>query len=108
MLPVDEFTDLNLDNYNGESEIIGCGRCTLMLSFIGDKPSSFFGELTNKIKYFEMKLRGLNVFASSVSRQHSEFNNESHLDIIYEYPTNTFRYVIIGIIRLHGEYSFQA
>ncbi len=43
----DEFTDLHFETYD---EIFGCNRCSLMMSIIEDRLSSFFSELTNKIK----------------------------------------------------------
>ncbi len=47
----DEFTDLNFESYYGEGEIIGCGRCSMMMFIIYKKCSPFFSELTKK-KYF--------------------------------------------------------
>ncbi len=62
----DEFTDLHFENYDEESEIFGCNRCSLMMSIIDDRLSSFFSELTNKIKQVEVRLEGLDVLASNV------------------------------------------
>ncbi len=59
----DEFTDLHFETYDKESEIFGC---SLMMSIIDDRLSSFLSELTNKIKQVEMRLEGLDVLASNV------------------------------------------
>ncbi len=60
----DEFTDLHYENYDEESEVFGCNRCSLMMSIIDDRLSSFFSELTNKIKQVEVRLEGLDVLTS--------------------------------------------
>ncbi len=62
----DQFTDLHCENDDEESEIIGCNRCSLMMSFIDDRLRSFFSVLTNKIKQAEVRLDGLNVLSSNV------------------------------------------
>ncbi len=62
----DDFTDLHFETYDEESEIFGCNRCSLMMSIIDDRLSSFFSELTNKIKQVEVRLEGLDVLASNV------------------------------------------
>ncbi len=62
----DEFTDIHFETYDEESEIFGCNRCSLMMSIIDDRLSSFFSELTNKIKQVEVRLEGLDVLASNV------------------------------------------
>ncbi len=62
----DEFTDLHFETYNEASKIFGCKRCSLMMSIIDDRLSSFFSELTNKIKQAEVRLEGLDVFTSNV------------------------------------------
>ncbi len=62
----DEFTDLHFETYDKESEIFDCNRCSLMMSIIDDRLSSFFNELTNKIKQVEVRLEGLDVLASNV------------------------------------------
>ncbi len=61
----DEFTDLHFETYDKESENFGCNRCSLMMSIIDDRLSSFFSELTNKIKQVEMRLEGLDVLQMS-------------------------------------------
>ncbi len=45
---VDKFTDLNLENYDGESEIFDCSRCSLMMSIIDNRLSSFFASSQTK------------------------------------------------------------
>ncbi len=62
----DQFTDLHFENYDEESEIFGCNRCSLIMSIIDDRLSSFFSEFTNKIKQVEVRLEGLDVLASNV------------------------------------------
>ncbi len=61
----DEFTDLHFETYDEDSEIFGCNRCSLMMSSIDDRQSSFLSELTNKIKQVEVRLEGLDVLASN-------------------------------------------
>ncbi len=56
---IHEFTDLNLDKYNNESETFGCSRCSLMMSIIDDRLSSFFRDVNNKIKGLEKKVESL-------------------------------------------------
>ncbi len=56
----------HFENYDEESEVFGCNRCSLMMSIIDDRLSSFFSELTNKIKQVEVRLEGLDVLASNV------------------------------------------
>ncbi len=46
----DEFTDLHFENYDEESELFGCNRCSLRMSIIDDRLSTFFTELNNIIK----------------------------------------------------------
>ncbi len=62
----DEFTNLHVENYDEESEIFGCNRCSLIMSIFEDRLSSFFSELTNKTKQVEVRLEGLDVLALSV------------------------------------------
>ncbi len=62
----DEFTDLHFETYDEASEIFGSNRCSLMMSIIDDRLSSFFSELTNKIKQVEVRLEGLDVLSSNV------------------------------------------
>ncbi len=54
----DEFTDLHFETYDEASEIFGSNRCSLMMSIIDDRLSSFLSELTNKIKQVEVSLDG--------------------------------------------------
>ncbi len=61
----DGFTDLHFETYNEEREIFGCNRCSLMMSIIDDRLSSFFSELTNKITQVEVRLEGLDVLVSN-------------------------------------------
>ncbi len=56
---IDEFTDLNLDKYNKESETFGCSRCSRMMSIIDDRLSSFFRDVNDKIKGLEKKVESL-------------------------------------------------
>ncbi len=53
----DEFTDLHFETYGEES---------LMMSIINDRLSSYFSEITNKIKQVEVRLEDLDVLASNV------------------------------------------
>ncbi len=62
----DEFTDLHFETYDEASEIFGSNRCSLMMSIIDDRLSSFFSEPTNKIKQVEVRLDCLDVLSSNV------------------------------------------
>ncbi len=66
----DEFTDLHFETFDKESEIFGCNRCRLMMSIIDDRLSSFFSELTNKLKQVEVRQEGLVVLASTVEEMY--------------------------------------
>ncbi len=66
---VDEFTHLNLDKHNGESEIFSCSRCNMMMSIIHDRLGSFFSELTTKITCVDGKNCGVKAFMLQVLKK---------------------------------------